>query len=415
MVSNFSCNFSQLPELIIRPFYLAQQIKGTCLAVRTPIVGRYARPWPQLANSLYLKKWSREISLSKTSKAWILLAVHHQHPNELIRHQQSNSSDRGSRQLSKEDFLSTLELSISLWNLHSPSSLPLTESLYDEVIPSFEELTSVDQTNNRFISHSCKYLFHACHLLQNNAIGSQFSKVSLEIWISFWSKKDMKYRQPIPRKEKKKALPKKLRDETYLVAYLACWLCTFVLTNDDVGSICPIAFKIANMMVIGRKVILGIHVLASIYKGLNKVSNSPRPTCANYYFSVHFIYAWLAYYFKTHYSVPQDIHSPRMTQFSNEGGNLLFVDDGKAKEHEQDYFMFFCYFVIAPYSLYRFSRQFGSRINNRKIASRPFEVSGIDRHWKWPKRYPKTSKQVDTDGDKTGSNPIEVFAKRVIS
>ncbi|PIN05378.1 hypothetical protein CDL12_22080 [Handroanthus impetiginosus] len=193
------------------------------------------------------------------------------------------------------------KLSISLWDLHSLVGLTLTESLYDEVSPSFEELTSVDQTNNRFIPRSCKYLFQAYHLLRKNTIGGQFSKVSLEMWISSWSKKDMKYRQLPSRMKKKKTCPKsthnpssnfdvhqewtaieetlflklgldrRLRDETYLAAYLACWLCTFVFPIDDVGS-------------------LVIPVLASIYKGLNKVSNSPRPTRVNYPFPVHFIY-----------------------------------------------------------------------------------------------------------------------------
>ncbi|PIN10771.1 hypothetical protein CDL12_16634 [Handroanthus impetiginosus] len=64
--------------------------KGTCLVVRTPIAGRYARPWPQLTNSLYLKDWSQE------------------HSNELNHDQKPNSSDKGSRRLSNKDFLPTL-------------------------------------------------------------------------------------------------------------------------------------------------------------------------------------------------------------------------------------------------------------------------------------------------------------------
>ncbi|PIN11096.1 hypothetical protein CDL12_16307 [Handroanthus impetiginosus] len=531
----------------ILPFPGSQQL-GTCLVVRTPIAGRYARSWPQLANSLYLKAWSQEISLNKTSKVWIFLAAHHQYSNELIRNQESNSSDQGGHRVSNEDFLPTRghqiiqgrarwgdvlqfagefqyikgywewtedvlsrckhkldaaqiynsvyaslftydripevmkaffeawcpltntlltsfgELSISLWDLHSIAGLPLTESLYDEVIPSFEELTSVDQTNNRFIPRSCKYLFHAYHLLRKSVVGGQFSRVSLEIWISFWSKKDMKYRQPLPRKEKKKIRPKsthnpsgdfdvhqertameetpffklgldrKLRDETYLAAYLACWLCTFVLPINDVGSICPTTFKIASMM---------------------------ATSC----------------YFKTHFSIPQDLRGPKMMQFFGEGGaryfdpkearkrihkgdsahwtyniitqnqNLLFVDDGKAKELEQDYFIAIRsnyltlrqgeHFVIEPYKNYKkwwanihenyFDENLESLIsmkptvraenndqdeganppmdkdhdvqivkitesqetNKRKSVSHPIEESSTDRHWKRPKEIPK--------------------------
>ena len=57
-----------------------------------------------VAASLYMKDWSQEIFLSKTSQAWILLAAHHQHSNELIRDQKSSSSDRGDRQLPNKDF-----------------------------------------------------------------------------------------------------------------------------------------------------------------------------------------------------------------------------------------------------------------------------------------------------------------------
>ncbi|KAL0295324.1 UNVERIFIED_CONTAM: hypothetical protein Sradi_6841600 [Sesamum radiatum] len=116
-------------------------------------------------------------------------------------------------------------------------------------------------------------------------------------------------------------------------------------------------------------------------------------------FPIHFVYAWLACYFKTHYSVWQELRGPKMTRFSGEGGakyyelrearkrihkakfvswawNMLvkdgpfkFVDDGHAEELDHDYFIAIrsCYltlrqgsrFIIEPYSPYRFGRQFG--------------------------------------------------------
>ncbi|KAL0340153.1 UNVERIFIED_CONTAM: hypothetical protein Sradi_4532100 [Sesamum radiatum] len=62
-----------------------------------------------------------------------------------------------------------------------------------------------------------------------------------------------------------------LKEEVYLVAYLACWLCVFVLPGKDVNSIRPSTFKMASLMVNGRRVNLAILVLASIYEGLNTV------------------------------------------------------------------------------------------------------------------------------------------------
>ncbi|PIN13728.1 hypothetical protein CDL12_13650 [Handroanthus impetiginosus] len=580
-------------QLIIRDDESQSVDKGTCLVVRTSIAGRYVRPWPQLTNLLYLKDWSQEVSFSKTSKAWILLAAHHQHSNELIRDQKLCSSDQGGRRLSNKDFLPTLGRRIIQEKARWGDVLQFAgESQYikgywewtEDVLSRCRHKLDAAQIYDSvyaslFIPRFCKYLFHAYHLLRKSAVGDQFFRVSLEMWILFWSKKDMKYRQPPPRKEKKKTRPKsthnpsgdfdahqgwttieeapfsklgldrKLRDETYLDAYLACWLCNFVLPIDDVGSIRPTTFKIASMMATGRK-------------GLNKVSTSPRPTRVSYPFPVHFIYAWLAYYFKTHYSVPQDLRGPKMTQFSGEGGvryfdpkkarkrihkgdyahwtynmitkkqNLLFVDDGKAKELEQDYFIAIRsnyltlrqgeHFVIESYSPHRFSHQFryykevpgvlkhdfrqvnledGLRYwrlctlsksmskvwfpnmppnvkkfssenykqwwanihgdyfdenleslislkptvqaknndqneranppmvkdhdvqivkitesleaNKKKSASHPVEKSNTDHHWKRPKRDSKTFKQTEADGDETGSNQTQAFAKKL--
>ncbi|KAL0313016.1 UNVERIFIED_CONTAM: hypothetical protein Sradi_5700900 [Sesamum radiatum] len=62
--------------------------KGTMLAVYAPLVGgRNVSPWPRLTNFFYLDEWSREVSLSKSVKAWTLRATYH----ELPRHQQLNN------------------------------------------------------------------------------------------------------------------------------------------------------------------------------------------------------------------------------------------------------------------------------------------------------------------------------------
>ncbi|KAI3467771.1 hypothetical protein Pfo_024434 [Paulownia fortunei] len=180
------------------------------------------------------------------------------------------------------------ELSISLWDLHTLASLSMTRSLYDEVIPSAKELTSVDEAGSRFVPHSCKHLFHAYHLFRG---------------IRFWSKKATKYPLSLPRKKKKESrfksthnplgdfdvhvewspsemalflnlgVKESLRDEIYLAIHLACWLCAFVLPNDDIISICPSTFKMTSIMASGWRVSLAVPILASIYKGLNKVAN----------------------------------------------------------------------------------------------------------------------------------------------
>ncbi|KAL0405765.1 UNVERIFIED_CONTAM: hypothetical protein Slati_3890400 [Sesamum latifolium] len=142
------------------------------------------------------------------------------------------------------------ELSISLWDLHDLAGLPITGWLYDEVVPSALELTSADEKGGRFIPRSSKYLLYA-HLLQG-ADDDQYSNVSIDKWVKFWSKKAIKYHLPPPRKEKKMVRPKSthnpldditthkrwsiaeealfeklciegnLKEEVYLAAYLAC-------------------------------------------------------------------------------------------------------------------------------------------------------------------------------------------------
>ncbi|KAL0392752.1 UNVERIFIED_CONTAM: hypothetical protein Sradi_2498000 [Sesamum radiatum] len=122
-------------------------------------------------------------------------------------------------------------------------------------------------------------------------------------------------------------------------------------------------------MAAGRKIGFVVPVLASIYKGLNKVCNSSRPSRVHSPFPIHFVYSWIAHYFKTHYQVLQGVRGPKMMIFSGEGGakyydpqearkwlhkgdfvswtcNMIakdkdfsFVDDGHAKEFKEVYFM----------------------------------------------------------------------------
>ncbi|KAL0293265.1 UNVERIFIED_CONTAM: hypothetical protein Sradi_6947600 [Sesamum radiatum] len=152
-------------------------------------------------------------------------------------------------------------------------------------------------------------------------------------------------------------------------------------------------------MAAGRTVDLAISVLASICKGLNKISGSSRLIRVPSPFSILFVYSWIAHYFKTHYQVLQGVRGPKMTLFSDEGGakyydpqevrkwihkvdfvswtcNMIvkdkdfsFVDDGRAKDFEEAYFMAIHsnylplrqgdYFDVEPYSPHRFARQFG--------------------------------------------------------
>nr|GMD60334.1 ABC transporter G family member 11 [Ipomoea batatas] len=121
----------------------------------------------------------------------------------------------------------------------------------------------------------------------------------------------------------------------------------------------------ASLMATSQKLNLAIPVLASIYNGLNAISNSAKPGQADSHFPIHYVYGWLSFYYDTHFANDQVSASPQMITYSGEGGarrygqvearrkifkadsvrwgcttrrqtkDLRFLDDGK-ENHSQD-------------------------------------------------------------------------------
>ncbi|KAK4404355.1 hypothetical protein Sango_0804100 [Sesamum angolense] len=145
----------------------------------------------------------------------------------------------------------------------------------------------------------------------------------------------------------KLCIERSLKEEVYLAAYLACWLCVFVLLSKDVNSIRPSTFKMASLMANGRRVNLAIPVLASIYEGLNTVATSPKPAGTNHSFPIHFVYAWLACYFKTHYSVWQELRGPKMMRFFGEGGAKYYEPrEARKRIHKAEFVSWACNMLV---------------------------------------------------------------------
>nr|GME12596.1 ABC transporter G family member 11 [Ipomoea batatas]GME14260.1 ABC transporter G family member 11 [Ipomoea batatas] len=304
------------------------------------------------------------------------------------------------------------ELSISLWDIHVLCGLPISGDIYDEHVPNALELTGSD-ADHGFTPQCCKYMFQAYNYLYNRrkqprgVRNQQDEDRSLHVneWIEFWSMRPQVYDRPILSKnDKRKSRPKntqnlsgkipalegltkvtrapfvelgiplELEEETHLAAYLCCWLC--------------------------QRLNLAIPVLASIYDGLNTISNSANPGQADSRFSLHYVYGWLSFYYDTHFANDLVSASPLMITYSGEGGarpygqaearrkifkadgvkwactgrrltkDLSFIDDGK-DDHTEDDEYFMCLrsnFLILrwadsciaePYTPHRFSRQFG--------------------------------------------------------
>ncbi|XP_031120210.1 uncharacterized protein LOC116023356 [Ipomoea triloba] len=150
----------------------------------------------------------------------------------------------------------------------------------------------------------------------------------------------------------------------------------------------------------GIKVCLAPPVLASIYYGLNSISESFSPGQIGTPFPIHYVYGWLAAYFNTHFKTPSlMLLSPKMVTSSGEGGakhydridarkrifkgehaswlcmsrqngrDFFFCDDKRGGKDNFEYFL--ClrpgFLVLRqgrqckaePYVPHRFSRRFG--------------------------------------------------------
>lgn len=114
-------------------------------------------------------------------------------------------------------------------------------------------------------------------------------------------------------------------DETYLAAFLSCWLCAFVLSNKEGEFVRPGNFKMESLKMCGRNINLAIMVLASNYNGLNKISSLPQLDQIKVYFPIHYVYGWLVNYFKTHYAFPDGPFIPTVVIYSGEGGASYLI------------------------------------------------------------------------------------------
>ena len=116
--------------------------------------------------------------------------------------------------------------------------------------------------------------------------------------------------------------------ETYLAAFLACWLWKFVRPWGGGGAnlICLGFFKVVSRMTQGDTFSLAVPVLASIYNGLNEIACFSKPGTNASIFPIHYLYRWLGEYFNTHFISPYWNHSPWMNYYAGEFFAKCFDD-----------------------------------------------------------------------------------------
>ncbi|KAG5589938.1 hypothetical protein H5410_040452 [Solanum commersonii] len=108
------------------------------------------------------------------------------------------------------------------------------------------------------------------------------------------------------------------RDETYLAAFLACWLCKFLLLNKKTNCIRASVFKVEGLMAHGEIFFSAVLVLASIYRGLRDISTSSNLGACGILLPIHYVYGWIGEYFETYYHVTRPQRGVRMWQISGE-------------------------------------------------------------------------------------------------
>ncbi|KAL2935837.1 Huntingtin-interacting protein 1-related protein [Bienertia sinuspersici] len=185
------------------------------------------------------------------------------------------------------------EASISLWDLRILGGLPIYGAFYDEVVPTAIELEGYND-GKQFLPPSCKCMFAT---LQSITSTSGRSHVTFEECCRFYNKHEALTFLNVPEEN---------CQSTYLVAFLSCWLCAFVLPLKNLGCIRP-----------------GV-----IYHGLNELSRSSTPgrSCNN--FSAHYVYAWTAQYFRSHCMSVHNFAGAQMLAFH--GASNGTINEAKA-------------------------------------------------------------------------------------
>jgi len=128
-------------------------------------------------------------------------------------------------------------------------------------------------------------------------------------------------------------IPINRRENTYVAAFLSCWLCIFALPKDEKGFICPGTFEVASNMAGRCTYDLAEPVLASIYRDLSGIFSAEKPSNSMSFFPAHYLSGWLTCYFNTHYVLDPVPASPLMVHYSDFGEAKSF-EDTRRRIHE---------------------------------------------------------------------------------
>ncbi|TYK06377.1 hypothetical protein E5676_scaffold163G00690 [Cucumis melo var. makuwa] len=330
---------------------------GLSLLVEKPWAGAVADYWPRLDNNSILPRLSVEIPLSEEKSVWVLQSsIHNEAPNSsraLTLGQCLIEVGRNTRLLyntrlygaeiaslytydrnsdvvrafceawcPSTNTLHTMvdELSISLWDLWSFGGLPIKGDFYEERIPSFKELTFASLDKTKYLPMICNIFFRRITQYYDKPTTRKQKKEprskstqnpdGSKIQAREWSSRESMLFAEL-------AIRDDLKDETYLAAFLSCWLCFFVFPQKR-SFLHPGVFRVASLMAACTIYSLAVPVLANIYHGLGLITKASNPIeRMDFYFFMHYVHGWLVHYIGTDYPLRTEVRGPKMTNFSD--------------------------------------------------------------------------------------------------
>ncbi|KAF3330070.1 Plant mobile domain-containing protein [Carex littledalei] len=200
------------------------------------------------------------------------------------------------------------ELTISLAEMRHLTGLPIFGVPYDEYLPLEGTLSELLPDGSRRHPISLQRVFDVYHEL------SYAGEVDFRRWIAYFSDA-IRYpvhvfahpydpfgtgREEIFHTDERftpvSASRERLGAEAYLTAFLAWWLCCFVIPSQPAGVIRPDCFIMANNLARGEAVSLAIPALANVFRCMRILSTSKDPSHCDEVVPFHFLMGWAHIY-----------------------------------------------------------------------------------------------------------------------
>ncbi|KAI0531453.1 hypothetical protein KFK09_001008 [Dendrobium nobile] len=213
------------------------------------------------------------------------------------------------------------EMTITLWDLHLVSGLPILGTPYEECIPPDYDLFSRQPAGHsrrgEFMYleglHQC--LAHYCRL-QRQRGRRRGAIVPLDVWIESFLVQEAYVLlvaqphnpfgmglqspglssvgtfEPVSVDETHPIFARGVSEQMSLVAFVATWLCSFVFPSQD-RSFRPSTLLMASLIASGRQVSLAPAVLAHIYYGFGQISASYGRRQRMVEVPWHYVHGWV--------------------------------------------------------------------------------------------------------------------------